>query len=1223
MAWANQIIKKLEWTFFGFWVKRWRVSFLVMVLILFIWMFAIYSIPKESSPDIKFWIISINTVYQWSNPKDIDNLITEKIEQQIKDIDWIKKISSTSLVWFSSIIVELDNDADASKVLVDIKDSVDKVSLPADVDDPVVTEISTDNERMFKVVLFADSQKYSQEYLKEKAKSLKDRLDWRWDISRVDIDDLNSDSIYEIYVLLDKIKTEQLWLSVSQIIQNIRGFNVNQPLGNHILDWYAYDFRVQWELTNLQDLWSIPIYTPSWSFVLLQDIAKIEKRLKDDSIKMLGTYNTSGNYFVSLLVNKNKWTTIFSASKSAKQTIEKELKKQEFIWIDFEYTEDLAEIINKDYNDLAVNWLWTIVFVFLVLLFFVWFKEALIASISVPLAFMVTFFVLNQMWLSMNFLINFSLIICFGIAIDATIVVVQWAHQKLRQWYNPKSSVLLAVKEYSIPLIAGTATTLVVFLPMMTLPGIMWKFLAYIPITIFITLLASLFVSLTINSALYFKLSKKNKVYEDIWDLQYLPKDEMILLEEERKWKTLSDYNNISRREKFLDKMWDRYTDKLSIVMKNPRSRILSIIIPIFLLLLSFIVLSPSIGFNLFPSSDSNYLYATITAKKWLDQNIVLDKIKWIDSAFANIPEIKIYYYILNDNKVSVSIDLFDSNQRKRDSFQIEKDILQRLSFLKSEWLQVETEVQAGWPLSGKAIWIKLIAETNENFDEMLSVAKDFESYLGSIDWTKNITISSTSTPGQFVFLYDIVKLSYLWIKPWDLNFELYTLSNGLWAGSIKQWLDNDSIKVKYNDFDISMSPTDISSITINTIKWPVKIWAISNYFFDPSVSEISREWWKIVVKIEADIEQWLSNTDIQSTFVAFAKTYNYPKWISFESGWENQENSDLITAMWTAFLIALFLIFAILLLQFNSFLQPVIILYSVILWLLWANVWLWITGNSYSLAFMIGFIALTGIVVNNAIVLIDRINEDIARWKDILAAIEETGKSRLAPILSTTFTTVLWLLAVSQQDKFFAGLGYTIIFGLLFSSLMTLFIIPAIYHDKIKIIKLFKRSIISFIIWLAIPLAVILLLIILWLMLGLRLWTYDRSKILFVVVFIWYFVFYLKHILQSWTNWQSTYIDKIFNIKVVDINWNTMSKRKSIKRLILKFIFILGPLLVWTILWWILKTFRSGWDMIGNIIILLGYLFIIFYGLYRYWISDNDQTIYDEYCGTLVKFWK
>ena len=236
--------RNLEKGFFGFWVRKRRFTFLLMGLLVLWGIFSLYTIPKESSPDIEFGIIGVTTIYQGVNPTDIDNLIADKIENAVKDIEWVKKVSSTSAVGFGNTVVELQNDANVSQSLVDIKDAVDKVSLPNEAEDPSVTEISTDNELMYMVLLYGDKDTYRPLYLTQTARKLKDDLEGHWSINRVDIGGSTNgsasvriggvgESNYDIQVSLDRKKVESLNLSLLHISQVVRNWNQNQPLGNH------------------------------------------------------------------------------------------------------------------------------------------------------------------------------------------------------------------------------------------------------------------------------------------------------------------------------------------------------------------------------------------------------------------------------------------------------------------------------------------------------------------------------------------------------------------------------------------------------------------------------------------------------------------------------------------------------------------------------------------------------------------------------------------------------------------------------------------------------------------------------------------------------------------------------------------------------------------------------------------------------------------------------
>ena len=245
----------------------------------------------------------------------------------------------------------------------------------------------------------------------------------------------------------------------------------------------------------------------------------------------------------------------------------------------------------------------------------------------------------------------------------------------------------------------------------------------------------------------------------------------------------------------------------------------------------------------------------------------------------------------------------------------------------------------------------------------------------------------------------------------------------------------------------------------IPTRIWDVRVGDYVSYTFETALSSINRENGKITISAESDLEPWFVPTQVQPKLIEFAQSYSFPEGVSFEAGWENAENSDLIRSTLISFVIAIFLIYGILVFQFNSFSQPAIILYSVVLALMWVNIWLLLTGNPYSMPFAIWFIALTGIVVNDAIIFVDKINSLLGwvdhikdlKWKtqdEYIEYIVQAGKTRLQPIIVTTLTTVFGVLPLALQDEFWAGLGYTVVFGLFAGSAMTLFVIPALYYE-------------------------------------------------------------------------------------------------------------------------------------------------------------------------------
>lgn len=1066
-------MKKLKPSFFSFWIENYKVSFLFLFLIVVAGILAMITIPKESSPDIKFGIISISVSYPWVNPQDIDSIITEKIEKEIQDIEGISKITSNSWVWFSSVTVELRNGVDTRDTLTDIKDKVDKLSFPTDANDPVVQEISTSNELLFQALIYGEQESYDNFRLTTLARQIENDLEGKSGIESIDIGGAwadafassSGDSEYEIKVLISKAKLESLDLSLASVSSLLRSFNKNTPIGNYTIWELEYDFRFDGEIPDVESLENLIVKWSGISSVRLRDIATIKKEYKEDQIKSLGFYQASGYNYITLSVNKKAGDNVFSVSKSAKLALEEYLSgNPAFQDLQIKYAQDLWENIVEDYKNLGTTAIQTFILVFLTIFVFVGLRESMIASILLPLAFFITFISLNVMGLSLNFLTNFSLVLTLGIAIDTIIVIIEGASERQKLWFSRKNAVILAVQDLKAPLISGTATTLVAFLPMIFLPGIIGKFLAYIPITVFATLLAALILSLTLASALFYKLASKKKVYhiEENYE-KSLSDEERTFLLEERAWKKEVAASESNTREKYLEKLGELYYKLLSKFIHSRKTRLLAIATPFILLVLSFVFLSPKIGFTLFPASDEGLININIEAKTGTDKEALRPYISQIEEVVSSFEEMKVYYLTLSGNSIGVNVELTDANIRQeaglKDVFIVEEEILKWLEPLQSEWLKVEIATQANGPPTGSPVWVKLQATSANDVGTLKKVADDFKIFLQDIPGTKNVSTSSTDNPGQFVFRFDNNRLAFAGITPDDILWEIRVYFSGITAWSIKSAFEENDIILSIEEFEDIVTPEDIENLVVNTRVGDIRVGDYASFSFEPALSSINRLDGRINISVESELENGVLPTEVQPQLEEFAASYNYPENISFSAGGESSENSELIFATFQSFFISLFLIFTILVFQFNSYSQPLMILYSVVLALLWVNIGLFLTGNPYSMTFGIGFIALTGVVVNDAIILVDRINRNLDRLnnnfdrstltiEDYTEALVAAGKSRLQPIIVTTITTVFGVLPLALEDPFWAGLGFTIIFGLAAGSFMTLFIVPALYYN-------------------------------------------------------------------------------------------------------------------------------------------------------------------------------
>jgi multidrug efflux pump subunit AcrB len=1069
----QRYLDSLENNFFGWWIKNFRISVMLTVLLVGYGIYALIAIPKESSPEIKFGLVMVNTIYPGANPIDIDQLITTKIEDKIKNINGIDKISSTSSVGVSSIIITLKNETDTKDFINDLKTEVEKIALPTDAKDPMVSEISTANQVLFELMVYGDSKDFTINHLRTLAYEMADNLQGKWPIVDAKIGSVGNgssnaagsttDNQYDIEVLVDENKMQQLGLTLPQLAQSIRVFNNNIPLGNYTLGDLKYDYRIRGKIESMSDLMQVPISInngqgPS-QYIRLSDIALVQRKYNDESLQYGGTASSTGsiNVATKIVIYKANRSNIFKDAGAAKKLIEEEIKKPQYQGISVDYTTDLSEIIIEDYKGLAENAWQSVLLIFLVMRFFVGLRQSLIATFAMPLSFLITFIALNRAGFTLNFLTNFSLILTFGMGIDTVVVLIEAAYELMKKGFNSKTAVLLALKQYAKPNITSSLANMVVFLPMLALPGIMGKFLAYIPITIFITLAGSLFLALSINNVLFWKVNKNQNYYYK--DSDTPDDEEEVLLSDvenqilfaEREGKTALDPSKQTITDIRIGKIAHWYSTKLHWIIERPFWRKMAYRGPVGLLILSFIFLSGAIGFKIFPSGDNEFMNMTVTSKVGTVTQTRTPYTTKLNQIISSVPELRNYTIDANGNTINIAIRLVKKTQRDRNSFEVQEDLLQQLNYLVELWYKVESKVEEGWPPAAKAVGISLVADNTNLLSDLKQVSVDFENYLKTLKGTMNVDNSSNNNPGQFEFRRDTNKLAELGLTPQDFTSELLPALQGQNIGTMTLEKKDRDIIIKYKGFNDNMTPETLLSTVINTRVGPIMLGSVAEYTIDQALNRVSRDDGDLTIVVDSDLTPGSTPTDFQPKLTDFAEQYTFPEGISYKVGGENAENSELIQATFVAFAVAIFLTFLILIYQFNSFKQSTMILYSIITAMLGVNIGLFITGNPYSMPFMIWFISLIGIVVNMAIFIIDKINTNITAWLPLKLAIINAGSTRFKPVVISSLTTILGIITLARKDEFWAGLARTVVFWLLFSSFMTLLSIPNLYYAVYK----------------------------------------------------------------------------------------------------------------------------------------------------------------------------
>lgn len=447
----QEIQDGLETGFLGFWIKKYRISYLIVIALFVLGVISMIQIQKESSPNIKFGIISISTVYPGASPVDTDSLITDKIYKEIKDLDGAKKITSSSSLGISNVTIELQPEADVTNFMNDVRNSISRIALPKDAKTPNVIEIKSQSNFVKGVTLYSPDKSISLDKLRLLGGEVKDALSLLPSIQKVEYGAVLN---YDVQVVFDKETLKGLGITISEVANAIRSFNQDIPIGNFGVGNKNFDFRVSGKLTEQNEILSIPLVLPGGRTIKIGEIAKIERKYADITKNRIGLQGADAYESVTMSVSKNESTSIFQASSDVEKVINEKLATSEFQGIAVAYGNDQADLIRDDYDELGREALVTLSLVFFVMFLFIGFKDSLFATLTLPLAFLVTFIVLDKLGFSLNFLTNFSLVLSFGIAIDTIIVIVQAASAKVRVGYNPRSAIMLALREYGIPIIS-------------------------------------------------------------------------------------------------------------------------------------------------------------------------------------------------------------------------------------------------------------------------------------------------------------------------------------------------------------------------------------------------------------------------------------------------------------------------------------------------------------------------------------------------------------------------------------------------------------------------------------------------------------------------------------------------------------------------------------------------------------------------------------------------
>ncbi|MCK9578396.1 efflux RND transporter permease subunit [bacterium] len=1096
----------LKKSWFNFFVSKFRIVVLIILLITLAGVYCFSILPRESSPEVKIPIAVVTTVYPGASPSDVEEFVTKKIETGISGIKGVDKITSNSSNSFSSIQVNFDTKEDLDDSIRKVKDKVSSIEkdLPDDANDPVVTEISLDDQPIWTMVVTGPYDGFT---MRKYGDDIKDELEKIAGVREVQISG-GDEKEYEIAYDPDKLIFYNL--SADQANSAIKSTNLSIPSGNFDGTKFVYPISTNAKIYTVNEIENIPVsHTDAGGIIYVKDLATVrEVAIKKTSLSRLSTEKNEPQDAITISIVKRTGSSIIETVNEAKKKVDNKIKSMPS-GIKYDITNDDAKIIGDDFERLTHDFILTLVLVFGILFLTVGFKEGIVASMAAPLVFFIAFTCLYLFGISLNFLSLFSLILSLGLLVDDAIVVVSATKQYMRTGkFTPEEAVLLVLNDYKMVLATTTLTTVWAFLPLLFCSGIMGEFMKSIPVTVSITLISSLVVALIINPPLIaflerMRVTKKtffiieaiilvmaalSIISGNLWgyalggllialelllirwydrkgsgilarnfEISRRERDDDELIKEKIRSQSKTEDSGLANKFMYgilkLDAVLPFYEKCLRRVLATRKNRLTAVFGAFGLLI--FAICLPVLGIvksEFFPASDSNYVYIDFRAPVGQKIEQTDSNIKEVETKLLGYNEIKSFSTIVGrgsstsfsdkSNLASITIILKDSKDRNNiKSYDFADKLRKDLAAINTGTLTVSTP--AGGPPSGSAFEANI---KGDDLEKLKSIAYDLSQKLSTINGVVNIDISLKDSTPDYTFDLDPVKMNQNNLNAAYVGSALRMAISGTSVSTIVE--NNEEVKVMAR-FKEDKIPTleDIQNLQIlNTKNQPVFLKDIATINLKPAVDKITRIDQKRTVILSADTTAKTNSNLVLAEFEKKIKDYKMPEGYTIDYGGQNEQNAESVESIFRAMAIAILLIITTLVIQFNSFRKVGIILITIPLALIGVFIGMAIFGVHLSFPGLVGIMALFGIVVKNAIILVDKIDLNIKSGIPFDESIIDGGKSRLEAIFITSTCTILGILPVTLSNETWMSLGGAIIFGLSLSSFFTLFIIPTLY---------------------------------------------------------------------------------------------------------------------------------------------------------------------------------
>ena len=1088
-------------------VNRSRTVIGVLLLLLVSGVTAYITIPKESDPDVNIPIIYVALSHEGISPEDAERLLVRPMEIELRSIEGVKEMRSTSYQGGANVLLEFEAGFNADAALDDVREKVDiaKTELPDDTDEPSVNEV---NLSLFPVLVVTLSGDVPERTLMTRARDLRDKIESIPTVLDVSI---GGDREEQVELIFEPRLIEIYELDAVELLQALERSNRLVAAGAQDTGQGRFSVKVPGLFETRQDLLGMPIKVEGDAVVTVGDVASVRRTFKDrETIARI-----DGKPAVTLEVSKRTGENIIETIERVKALV----KADQETWppgIKVKFSQDQSKTIRQVLGDLQNNVLSAIILVMIVVVAALGLRSGLLVAIAIPGSFLTAMLVLQMLGLTVNIVVLFSLILAVGMLVDGAIVVTEYAERKLSEGEPPERAYTLAAKRMAWPITASTATTLAAFAPLLFWPGIVGEFMKFLPITLVATLVASLAMALVFVPVLGVSLAALTKglvilasavvpaaiagggAFFVAIQLLGLPSGPLTILPtaavalgaaiagsrvgirlgaraytsvHEPPTPNADRMRALSAAGRFDPKTIRGGTGLYIRTLRHALRRPGLVLIATFLGLIGAWVSYATLGkgVEFFPDVEPDVAIVQIHARGNL---AVREKSALVEEVEAQILDLQEEYgefasiYTLAGNLQSqdddqaedlagtISLEFADWGVR-RPANDILADIVRRTENLAG--IIVETRKEEAGPPVGKPIQVQLSSPDPALLPAEIAKVRQF---VDSLDGVKDVE-DTRPVPGiEWEIIVDRAQAAKFGTDISAVGNTIKLVTNGIKISDYRPHDADDEVDIVAR---FPLSDRTIDELDRIRIATPLGLVPISNFVTRnavPSTGQLRRVDSERIMKVLADVEPGILVDDKVREIREWLPTAGINPRVSVDFKGEDEEQAAAQAFLQKAFAIALFLMAIILVTQFNSFYSAALILSAVVMSTIGVMLGLLITGQPFGIVMSgIGVIALAGIVVNNNIVLIDTYDRLKRTFPDPMEAILRTGAQRLRPVLLTTVTTILGLMPMVLQlnidlfnrvitagapsTQWWVQLATAIASGLAFATVLTLVVTP------------------------------------------------------------------------------------------------------------------------------------------------------------------------------------